>query len=47
MTEEEKKYNEMVLMHMHRDSIFNAIMACAALGTFLVVTLRYMNGGSK
>lgn len=47
MTEEEKRYNEMVLKHMHRDSIFNAIMACAAVGTFLVVALRYMNGGQK
>lgn len=47
MTEEEKKYNEMVLKHMRLDSIFNAIMAGAAVGTFLVVALRYMNGGSK
>lgn len=47
MSEEEKRYNEMVLMHMHRDSIFNAVMALAAVGTFIVVAMRYMNGGQK
>lgn len=40
MSEEEKKYNEMVLKHMHRDSMFNCVMAIAALGTFIVVLTR-------
>lgn len=43
MTPEEKEYNERVLKHMHRDSIFNCIMAVAALGSFVVITIRYLN----
>ena len=42
MNEEQKKHNDAVLAHMHRDNIFNAIVAMAAVGTFLTVLIRGM-----
>lgn len=44
MTEEEKKYNALVLKQMQRDTMWNALMATASVLTFITILTHTLSG---